>query len=428
MYRIAVAAACSFSLLALSAAWADNWPQWRGPNNDGISKETNLPTKWTAADAAWTLPMPGMGGSTPAVWGDHIFLTSEDGNDIVLLCVSTAGKELWRRRLGQASNKARPEPGSGEGNGASASPSTDGQHVWAFAGSGDLACYDFDGHEVWKFNLQDRYGRFKIQFGMHSTPVLYGDCLYQQLLHTDANIVVALAKATGQEIWKVDRPSDSHGWECPHSYASATMWHNGKDAYLISHGNDHAVAHDLKDGHEIWRLSGLNPKDHYVDTLRFVATPLATPDLIVVPTAKNGAVVAVKPSAKGDINTGSAAEQWRLPRGTPDVPSPLIYDGLVYLCSESGKLTCLDAKTGAEKYSVSLFKTGVRHRASPVYADGKIYLTSRDRGTVHVVKPGPQYELLATNELPDVFSASPAIADGRIYLRGFKTLYAIGGK
>jgi outer membrane protein assembly factor BamB len=399
-------------------ARADNWPQWRGPDNDGVSKETNLPTRWSASEnVAWSLPMPGMAGSTPIVWGERIFLTSEDGNDLVLLCVSSQGKELWKRKLGAGRFRAR----SDEGNFTSASPSTDGKHVWVFVGSGDLTCFSLDGQEVWHFNVQERYGKFKIQFGMHSTPVLHGDRLYLQLIHSGSAQVIALDKNSGETVWKVARPSDGVA-ECEHSYASPCVWHNGDKAYLITHGNDYAVAHSLEDGKEIWRVGDLNPKDRYNPTLRFVASPVATPELIVVPSAKNGPVVGVKPSATGMIRAGDAQEQWRRTNNTPDVPSPLVHDGLVYLCRENGMLMCLDAKTGEQFYAENTHRN--RHRASPVYADGKIYLTARD-GTFSVVKAGPKFELLATNRLKDDFSASPVIANGRIYLRGFKTLFAI---
>jgi len=400
---------------------AENWPQWRGPDNDGISKETNLPTKWSATqNVAWTLPMPGMAGSTPIVWGDRIFLTSADGDDLVLLSVSTAGKELWKRKIGSGKIRARTD----EGNGASSSPSTDGKHVWAFVGSGDFACFDFDGKQVWQFDAQKRYGKFNIQFGMHTTPVLYGDRLYLQLIHSGGAWVIALDKATGETVWKVERKSDGRD-ECEHSYASPVIWHSDKAAYLITHGNDYAIAHRLDDGKEIWRVSGLNPKERYNRTLRFVASPVATPELIVVPSAKHGPVVGVKPDAAGTISSGSRFEQWRKPKDTPDVPSPLVHDGLVYLCGEGGSLWCLDAKTGKQIYQADVHRA--RYRASPVFADGKIYLTARD-GTVSVVKAGPKFELLATNRLPDQISASPVIAEGRIYLRGFKTLYAIGAE
>ncbi len=406
-------------MLPVVVARADNWPTWRGPANDGVSQETHLPTHWSdVRNVVWKLPLPGMGGATPIVWDQRIFLTSADGNDLVLLCINTSGKQLWRQRLGAGNRLARGD----EGNGASASPSTDGKNVYAFVGSGDLACFTLDGKPVWKFNVQDRYGRFRIQFGMHTTPVLYQDRLYLQLIHSGGAVVVALDKATGKEIWKVKRPSDGHD-ECEHSYASPCIWHNGKEAYLITHGNDYAVAHRLRDGSEIWRLGGLNPKDRYNPTLRFVASPVATPDLIVVPSAKNGPVVGLAPAARGKIEAGSQYEQWRLPRGTPDVPSPLVHDGLVYLCRENGVLMCLEAKTGKQLYAHRTHDA--RHRASPVYADGKIYLTARD-GFFTVVKAGPKFEVLATNRLPDEFSASPVAAGGRLYLRGFKTLYAIG--
>src|SRR5262249_42178886 len=180
-------------------------------------------------------------------------------------------------------------------------------------------------------------------------------------------------------------------------------WHKGDDAYLITHGNDYCIAHRLKDGKEIWRVTELNPKARYNPTLRFVSSPVATPDLIVIPSAKRGAVVAVKPDAKGTVAPGSQYETWRMAKNTPDVPCPLVHDGLVYLCTESGELICLDAKTGQQHYMQAMYamKGRVRHRASPAYADGKIYCLALDGGTMKVVKAGPKFELLATNTLPD---------------------------
>jgi outer membrane protein assembly factor BamB len=412
-----LALACSLCCCEASVQ-AGNWPQWRGPENDGICSESNLPLEWsTTKNVAWKLPLPGMGGSTPIVWGERIFLTSADGNDLVLLCLSPAGRELWKRKLGTGNKRFRRD----EGNEASSSPSTDGKHVYAFLGTGDFACFDFDGNEVWRLNAQERYGKFRIMHGMHTTPLLHGDRLYLALLHTGGMWVIAVDKATGKEVWKVARPTDGRG-EGEHSYASPCLWQNGTNMYLVVHGCDYATAHRLSDGSEIWRLGDLNPKNHYDATLRFVASPVAVLDLIVVPTAKNGPVVGIKPDAKGMITTGSPFEQWRIPRGTTDVPSPLVRDGLVYLSRENGILTCLDAKTGKQLYQERVYSQ--RYRASPVYGDGKIYLTARD-GTFSVIRAGSKYELLATNHLPDTFTASPAISNGRIYLRGFEALYAI---
>jgi outer membrane protein assembly factor BamB len=397
---------------------AENWPNWRGPNYDGLSHESNLPTTWSEnSNVVWKLEMPGMGGSTPAVWEKHLFLTSQDGDNLVIVCASTDGKLLWKRQLGTN----RPIRGD-EGNGASPSPSTDGKHVFVFVGSGQLACFDFDGNEVWKFNAQDRYGRFQTQHGMHTTPLLYQDRLYMQLIHSGGAWVFALDPATGKEIWKVARKSDGYG-ENEHSYASPCLWHHGPDAYLVTHGNDYAIAYRLNDGSEIWRAGDLNPKENYRPDLRFVASPVATEDLIVVPTAKSGAVVGVRPDATGLVTPGTTGEVWRMERNSPDVPSPLVVNGLVYLCRETGVLMCLDAKTGKQLYSQRTHTE--RHRASPVYGDGKVYLTARD-GVFTVIKVGPTYNVLATNHLEDHFTASLAISNGRIYLRGFDSLYAIG--
>ncbi len=411
--------ACFIVLVGAGLAAADNWPGWRGPTHNGISTATAAPTQWgEGKNIAWTFTLPGLGSSSPAVWGDHIFLTSEDGKDSVLICVGTDGKERWKRKVGKALGKSRGD----EGDGAGASPSTDGKHVFAFVESGEIASFDFDGNEVWKFDAQERYGKFKIAFGLHSTPVLDGDRLYQQFIHDGGAWVVAIDTATGKDVWKVARPSDGRG-ENQHSYASATLWRNGKDACLIAHGNNYATGHALDDGREIWRVGGLNTKNR--GDLRFVSSPVATPDLIVIPSAKDHGVVGLKPSATGLVTAGSPHELWRLTKNTPDVPSPLIHDGLVYLCGEQGTLTCLDAKTGKQNYSQRLHSS--LYRASPMFAGGNVYLAARD-GTVTIVKAGPVFEEVAVNKLSDIVVSSPAIADGRIYLRGRGKLYAIGGK
>ncbi|MGH7194792.1 MAG: PQQ-binding-like beta-propeller repeat protein, partial [Candidatus Saccharimonadales bacterium] len=282
-------------------------------------------------------------------------------------------------------------------------------------------CYDLDGHEVWKENLQDRYGKFDIQFGLTSTPVLDGDRLYLQLLHSGASQVIALDKTTGKQIWKHDRKTDARA-ECEHSYASPTLYRDGQREFLLTHGCDYIVAHSLHDGHELWRCGGLNPKNSYNETLRFVASPVAAPGLIVVPSAKDGPVLGLSPDARGDITGSSESHVWTRARNTPDVPSPLVVDGLVYLCRENGALLCLDAETGKQYYQERAFSD--RYRASPIYGDGRIYLTARG-GVVTVVKAGKDFEILSSNDMQEPTSSSPAIAGGRIYLRTFEALYAI---
>lgn len=408
-------------LLFASSAAADNWPHWRGPRKDGTSTETNLPVKWSKTEnIVWRLPLPGAAASTPVVWGDRIFLTSTSGNDLVLLSVNTGGNILWQRTIATGNRNVKGD----EGNHAAPSPSTDGKYVWAFFGSGDLVCYDFNGKEIWRTNLQERYGKFNLYFVMSTSPVIDGNHIYLHLLHTDAALVLALNKMTGAEVWKQQRPSDARE-ECEHSYASPFLYRDGKQEFLLVHGADYITAHRLTDGSEIWRAGGFNPADRYNPAFRFVASPVAVPGLIVAPSAKNGPVLGLKPDGKGDITKANQHYAWKLPAGTPDVPSPLIHGGLVYLCRESGDLTVVDAKTGEKLYLEHTHRS--RHRASPVYADGKVYITAHN-GIVTVVKAGRQFQMLAQNDLAESISASPVISNGRIYLRTYQALYAIGGK
>jgi outer membrane protein assembly factor BamB len=405
---------------------AENWPQWRGPAGNGISPEQNLPVKWNREEnVAWRLPLPGPAGSTPVVWGDRIFLTSVDAKgDLLLICISTAGNELWRQTMDTGNTDVRGD----EGNSASNSPCTDGKHVWAMMASGALGCYTMDGKEIWKFNVADRYGKLSIQFGLTSSPLLDKGRLYLQLIHgegkaeTQEAAVVCLDAATGDEVWKQARVTGA-SQENEHAYSSPTLYRDGQQEFLITHGGDFAIAHRLSDGVELWRY-GLNPQGaSYHPTLRFVASPLAADGFVIVPSAKNGPLVALRPGAKGEIEEQGNDVLWRHEKGTPDVPSPIADGGLVYLCRENGILVCVDAKTGKQIYEERLVSD--RHRASPILAGGYLYLTAR-KGTVSVVRAGPKFEMVAQNELGEPTSSSPVVANGRLYLRTFDALYAIG--
>ena len=407
---------------------ASDWGSWRGPTQNGISTETNVPTEWSRdKNVAWRFPLPGPAGATPVVWGDRIFVTSVDGESLPLICLGTDGKEQWRHEIGKGNKDVRGD----EGNSASPSPITDGKHVWSFMATGDLACFTVSGDLVWKANLQDRYGKFKIAFGMSATPVLHDGRLFVQLIHGDGKaetqeaLVAALDAATGEGIWQTDRvTAASH--ENEHSYASPMLYNFGGLTYLVTHGADYTVAYNLDDGSERWRLGGLNPHDDpkrkYHNTLRFVASPGVADGIIICPTAKKGPFFAIKADQTGDLTGNKDALFWKVDRNTPDVPSPLIKDGLVYLCREDGKLQVLERDTGEEVYVTRTHDN--RHRASPVYADGHIYLTARD-GKVTVVKAGRKFEIVSQNDTGEAMSASPVIANGTIYLRTFDALWAI---
>ncbi len=424
MKPVIVLKALPLFLTCLYPCMAENWASWRGPTSNGISTEKNIPTEWSSdTNVAWRVALPGPAGSTPVIWGDQLFLTTTKGNELLLMCFGTDGKQQWEQVIGQGNKAARGD----EGNSASASPMTDGKHVWAFIGTGQLACFTVSGQPVWSANLQDRYGKFKIAFGMSATPVLHDGRLFVQLIHGDGKastqeaVVVGMDATTGKHLWKVDRVTGASN-ENEHSYASPMLYHFGDTTYLITHGADYTVAYSLEDGKELWRLGGLNPQGKsYHPTLRFVASPAAAEGIVICPTAKNGPVFAIDANKTGDL-TDSDAILWSREDHTPDVPSPVIHGDLIYLCRENGMLLVLERDTGAEVYMERTHSH--RHRASPVFADGHLYLTARD-GKVTVVKAGREFEIVAQNDIGETTSASPVISDGTIYLRTFDALWAI---
>jgi len=427
-------AALAVWLACYSAARGENWPQWRGPRSDRISPEQGLPGTWSkTTNVAWRTPLPGRAGATPCVWDGRIYLTSNEGDDLALLCVDAGdGAIRWKRRVAGGNTDAR----AGEGNSASPSPSTDGKHVWVFFGTGVLACYTVDGEKVWAIDVGERFGRIDIQFGMTSTPVLDGDALYLQLIHgamklddqTRTGKVVRLDSLTGRTVWEIDRVTDAP-FECKHSYASPVLYrHDGRE-FLVVHGADCTTGHALADGRELWRFGGLNGPTSinpgpFDNTFRFVASPGVAPGTIVIPTAKDGPTVAiwVTDELAGDCTAKPGVVRWVNPL-TPDVSIPLIADGLVYLLHKDGKLQCVDLETGKDVY-LRRTHTG-QHRTSPLLLEGRLWFGSND-GWVTIVKADRDFELLDSIDLDgEAVTASPIVADGTLYLRSYDALYAI---
>ena len=422
-----------FCLSCCGIGFADNWPQWRGGDLTSVSKEpgeASVPVEFNKdKNMLWRVPMPGAAGSSPIVWDDNAFVTSIDGENLLLICVGVSdGKVKWKKLLDGINQKGRD--GS---NSASPSPCTDGQHVWAMMGNGMLFCFTVDGEQVWKKDLQEEYGKFNIQFGMSTTPILDNGNLYLALMHgnmrstkeTSKGQVIALDAKTGKQIWLHQRNTDGVS-ENTHSYASPTIYRKGSDELLITHGADYVIGHSLEDGSELWRCGGFNPKGRsYNRFLRLVASPACGDGIIVAPTAKRGPVLGLKVDLSGDVSASAEARHWEMKQGTPDVSTPVVYDGYVYLAGERGDLTCVDVRDGSVNYRERL--SADKQRSTPVVWDGKIFIAGR-RGTVFVVKAGPELEVLSKNELGEETTASPAIADGRIFIRTFDALYAFGQK
>jgi outer membrane protein assembly factor BamB len=404
-------------LLGCATLHADNWPQWRGPGLDGVSKESNLPSSWSTTDnVTWKLAMPDVSGATPVIWGDHLFLNIAEGGNLYLWNVDrNSGQPRWKQLLGGGDTKVR------KGNMSSPSPVTDGKTVWVMTGNGVVKSFDFTGKMLWERNLWKDYGQWGLNHGYGSSPLLFRDGLYIQVLHgfktDDPSYLLRLDAKTGRTVWKVERPTDAIV-ESPDSYTTPTIAYPGGKAELIITGGDYITGHDLDSGKELWRGAGMNPRNNPMN--RIIASPLAANGLVYVPTRVNP-LQAYRPGGKGTVTESHLV--WSTPNG-PDVPTPVSDGKLLYIINDRGIVYCFDALTGKEVYGGQRIKPAI-YSSSPVLADGKIYMSNED-GLTTVIKAGPVFEVLAENALDDYLLSSPAISDGQIFIRTKSYLYAIG--
>ncbi len=404
-------------MLTLSVAQAENWPQWRGPNLNGLSNEKNLPVKWTSEEnVVWKVQMPGVTGSTPIIWRDRVFLNVAVGDDLALWCVDKAkGTVLWKQPLGGGNVKMRKH------NMSSPSPVTDGRAVYVMTGTGILKAFDFAGKELWGRDIQKEYGEFGLNWGYASSPLLHEDSLYVQVLHgmktDEPSYVMRIDKKNGKTAWKVDRPTNAIR-ESPDAYTTPALLRYGKTTEIVITGGDCVTGHDPASGKELWRANGLNPDNN--PSYRIVASPIIFNEVIYAPTRVKP-LLALRAGGRGDITSSHVL--WSTVNG-PDVPTPVTDGKYFYIINDRGIVWCLDAKTGAEVYGQQRIKPGT-YSASPVLADGKIYITNED-GLTTVLAAGPKFEVLSENPLNDFTLSSPAISDGRIYIRTAGFLYSIG--
>ncbi|MBS1826244.1 MAG: PQQ-binding-like beta-propeller repeat protein [Acidobacteria bacterium] len=398
-------------------AQAENWPQWRGPSLDGTSTEKGLPVSWSKTDGVeWRLEMPMRSGSTPIIWGELIFLNVADGDNLQLWCLDRAkGDVLWKKPVGGGNYKINKQ------NMSSPSPVTDGRNVYVMAGTGIVKAFDFTGKERWSRDIQADYGKFGLNWGYGSSPLLHQNSLYIVVLHgmktDDPSYVLRLDKATGKTVAKVERPTKAQV-EAPDAYTTPTIAEvNGKLELIVS-GGDLITGHDMDTVKELWRADVLNPTNYAMN--RIITSPVYR-DGIVYAGSRVKPFVAMKPGGKGDVSTSHV--MWTYQNG-PDVPSPVTDGELLYLINDRGIVSCLDAKSGAEVWGSQRISPAI-YSSSPVLADGKIYI-SNEEGTTTVMKAGRQFEVLAVNKFEEYMLSSPAISDGQIFLRTEKALYCIG--
>ena len=404
-------------LPSLGVAYADNWPQWRGPTLNGASGEKNLPLRWsTEENITWKLAMPSWTGATPIIWGENIFLNVAEGDQLSLWCVDrTKGLPLWKRPLGGGNTKMRKQ------NMSSPSPVTDGVNVWVMTGTGILKGFDFKGVEIWSRDVQKDYGRFGLNWGYASSPLLFGESLFVQVLHgmrtDDPSYLLRIDKKTGQTLWRVERPTAAI-MESPDSYATPTLLRYGANTDIVVTGGDCVTGHDPATGKELWRMNGLNPQNN--PNYRIVASPIAFDGIVYAPTRVRP-MLAIKAGGRGDIT--ATHKLWSFQYG-PDVPTPVTDGKYLYVVTDNGVMYCLDAKSGEQIWGQQRVKPGT-YSSSPILGDGKIYVTNED-GITSVVKAGPQFEILAENSLNDYCLSTPAISNGQIFMRTAQFLYCIG--
>jgi outer membrane protein assembly factor BamB len=390
-------------LTAVSVLPAEEWPGWRGPRGDGTSTETGIPTKWSKTEnVAWVADVPGVGHSSPVVWGDRVFLTTclekEEKRD--LLCYDRRdGKLLWQRTVVTAKLEKKHSLNSY----ASSTPATDGERVWvSFFDNPSMVvvCYDNAGNEVWR----KVPGEFHSVHGFCSPPILYKDLV---ILNGDQDAVaylVALEKATGKEVWRTDRPNKTRSY-CPPLIVTAA----GKTEMVLS-GSKCVAGYSPDDGKELWLVKG--------PTEQFVASLVYADDLFFMTAGfPEYHTMAIKPD--GDV-------AWHFKGSSKEmsyVPSPIADGHYFFLVSDLGFVSCYEAKTGERPWKEE--KLGKHHSASPVSAEGRLYFPD-DAGVTYVLKAGPKFEVLAKNELEEDVRASPAIAHGQIFIRTTNHLYCIG--
>jgi outer membrane protein assembly factor BamB len=301
------------------------------------------------------------------------------------------------------------------------SPVTDGTGVWIMTGTGVLKGFDFDGNERWTRDIQDDYGLFGQLYGYGSSPLLFGDSLYVQVLHgshtAEPSYLVRIDKTDGRTIWRVERTSDARQ-ESPDAYTTPTLLRTGTRTDIVVSGADVVTGHDPATGAERWRADGLNPTKDGI--YRIIASPFVFDGIVYAP-SRERPLLAVKGGGQGNVSATHVL--WRFMSG-PDVPMPVTDGTYFYVINDRGIVWCLDARTGAVVYERQRL-TPSTYTGSPVLADGKIYVTNED-GVTSVMRAGPKFEILAENDFGEYVLSSPAVSNGQIFIRTDKFLYAIG--
>lgn len=363
---------------------------------------------------AWKVKLPGVGASTPIVWDGKVFVTygAEGLNHIA--CFGADGKEVWSKEVG----KERPGKNA-KASGSNPSCVTDGTLVFAYFKSGDIAAFDLAGNEKWSKNLQAEFGEDTLWWDLGTSPVLTKSAVVIACMHSGPSYLAAFDKQSGKQVWKQDRNLDAPS-EAAQSYSTpVVIEENGKETIYVL-GADHVTAHNAEDGKELWRVGGLNPNGEQF--FRSIASPVISDGILIAPYARGNTLTAIRLGGSGDVTRTHIA--WTKTGLGSDVPTPVAVGGRVYVCTDKGRVACLDIKTGDEIWNGALERNRNAYSASPILAGGHIYVTRED-GKTFVLKQGDKFEQVSANTVGEMTVATPAFVDGKVFLRTTGHLYCI---
>jgi outer membrane protein assembly factor BamB/rhodanese-related sulfurtransferase len=392
-------------MIGVEGEGAKYWPVWRGPSGQGLATGT-FPDSWSSTEnVVWKKPVPGRGNSSPIIWADRIFLTTayDGGSRVAVIAFRRSdGAVLWEA-FAPAGRTGRPHYKNGH---ASATPATDGKLIYAFFGSRGLAAFDFNGKLIWHQDLGD----VDNYHGSAGSPLLYKNQLIVFQDFDSGSFIAAFDTRTGKQLWRTPRRANV-GWGTPVAVRVGT-----RDEIIVS-SQGSVMAYDPASGAELWVCDG--------NSFEVIPTPVVGHGLVFASSGRVGPTLAIRPGGRGNVTRTHLA--WTSPKGSPFVPSPIIYGGQLYMVNDMASIvTSFDAASGKVLWQGRL---GVAQRegfsASPIAADGKIFFTN-DQGETFVLRAGPQFELLRTNRIGETVLASPALVDGRWYIRTDRSLFAIG--
>jgi len=432
------------TMLAGAATLPVSWPSFRGPEAGGVADGQNLPDQWDGVrgeHVQWRTRIPGLAHSSPIVWGNRLYLTTAISSEKdatfkhglfgegdastdrsmhrwnVLAVDTRSGKIIWETTAYQGAPKEKRHV---KNTYASSTPATDGKHIIAFFGSQGLYCFNTSGKLIWKKDLGfldlGAYDAPQYEWGTASSPIIYRDKVIVQCDTQKEDFLLALNIDNGNTVWRVDRE------ELP-SWGTPTIYPGAKRTELITNASNYIRGYDPETGKELWRLGGSSQIT--------APTPVFSKDLIVVASGRRpeAPIFVIRAGASGDLTLGkgvTSSDQivWSRQQRGPYMPTPLIYGDYLYVLANQGILDCYELRTGKEIYRQRLAHQGGGFSASPVAADGRIYLASED-GDLFVVRAGKDFELLATNPMGERMMATPALAGGKMFIRAEHTLFAI---